>query len=82
MRSKKTVKLTANLARLHDGDFNYMGQEQQSDGTVLITLAKDGEPKGYRFRVRDLYGPNEEEVDYATGKPIPKGDIRDTMPEV
>ena len=71
MRSKKRGKLTANLKRLHKGDFNYMGQEQKPDGTVIITLAKDGEPKGCRFRVRDLYGPSEEEVDYATGEPIP-----------
>lgn len=70
MRSKKRGTLTANLKRLHEGDFNYMGQEPQPDGSVVITLAKDGEPKGCRFRVRDLYGPNEEEVDIDTGKPI------------
>lgn len=70
MKSKKRGKLTPNLKRLHDGDFNYMGQEQKPDGTVVITLAKDGEPKGYRFRVRNLYQPNEEEVDIDEGKPI------------
>lgn len=58
------------LKRLHKGDFNYMSQERQPDGSVIIKLSKRSEGKTYRFRVRDLYGPNEEEVNLDTGEPI------------
>lgn len=56
------------LEVLKKGDFNDMNQEWQPDGTVIITLFKRKGNKHYRFRVKDLYGPNEEEVDLATGK--------------
>lgn len=64
------------LKKLKSGDFNSMGQEWQPDGSVIITLSKRSENKTYRFRVRDLYGPNEEELDIDTGKPIAKRHIR------
>lgn len=59
------------LEKLHQGDFNTLNQSWQPDGSVIITLSKRGEDKVYKFRVKDLYGPNEKEVDIATGKPIP-----------
>lgn len=52
--------MSEGLEKLKTGDFNYMGQEEQPDGSILITLSKRGEGKVYRFRVKDLYGPNEE----------------------
>jgi len=48
------------LDKLKAGDFNDMSQEKQPDGSILITLSKRGEGKVYRFRVKDLYGKNEE----------------------
>ena len=48
------------LRRLYRGDFNYMSQERQPDGSVIITLAKEGEAQIYRFKVKNLYGENEE----------------------
>ncbi len=48
------------LEKLKTGDFNNMNQERQPDGSVIITLSKRGEGKVYRFRVKDLYGENEE----------------------
>lgn len=59
------------LEKLHKGAFNDMSQERQPDGSVIITLSKRGEDKVYRFRVKDLYGPNEQEVDIDTGEPEP-----------
>lgn len=59
------------LKKLYSGDFNSMSQEWQPDGSVIITLSKRGEDKVYRFRVKDLYGENEQEVDIDTGEPIP-----------
>lgn len=36
-----------------------MNQEQQEDGSLLITLYDRKEGKVYRFRVKDLYGKHE-----------------------
>ena len=46
--------------KLKAGDFNNMSQVSLPDGTVIITLSSRKYPEVYRFRVRDLYGPNEE----------------------
>lgn len=62
MKSKKGSQRTPNLKRLHEGNFNYMGQETQPDGSIIITLTKDGEPRSYRFRVQNLYQEGEREV--------------------
>lgn len=48
------------LEKLKSGDFNGLSQEEQPDGSVLVTLSKRGENKLYRFRVQHLYQPNEE----------------------
>ena len=45
--------------RLRLGEFNYMNQEHQADGSVLITLTKRGDPHVYRMYVLHLYQPNE-----------------------
>ena len=48
------------MERLKTGNFNNMDQEGQLDGSVIITLSKRGEDKVYKFKVKDLYGKNEE----------------------
>jgi hypothetical protein len=70
------------LDKLHKGNFNDMSQEHQSDGSIKITLSKRGEDKVYKFRVRNLYQPNEEELDYDTGQPIAQGNLLKAMPGV
>ena len=50
----------AGIDKLKSGDFNSINQDWQSDGTVIITLRKRSESKRYKFRVKDLYGANEE----------------------
>ena len=52
------------LRKLYQGDFNDMSQEPQDDGSVIITLSKRGEGRTYRFRVKDLYGENEEVLEH------------------
>jgi len=52
-----------------------MNQFQQPDGSIIIALAKRGQKKVHRFRVKNLYQPNEEEVDIDTGKPKPKRNL-------
>ena len=48
------------LEKLKAGVFNTMNQAWQADGSVIITLVKDGEGKVYKLHVRDLYQPTEE----------------------
>lgn len=48
------------IEKLKSGDFNDMSQEEQPDGSILITLSKRGEGKVYKFKVKDLYGKMEE----------------------
>ena len=48
------------IEKLKTGDFNDMMQERQPDGSVWVTLSSRSYPEVYRFRVRDLYGENEE----------------------
>jgi len=52
------------LRRLYSGDFNAINQEWQPDGSVIITLAKEGEATIYRFKVKNLYGENEEVLEH------------------
>jgi len=40
-----------------------MSQEPQPDGSIIVTLSSRKYPEVYRFRVKDLYGPNEEVLD-------------------
>jgi len=63
------------LKVLHKGDFNDMEQHWLNDGSVIIHLHKRRGKKHYHFRVKNLYQPNEEEVDIDTGKPIAKGSL-------
>lgn len=46
--------------KLYAGDFNSMRQEEQADGSVIVTLSKRGEDKIYRFRVKE----NEEVLEH------------------
>jgi hypothetical protein len=70
------------LEKLHSGDFNDMMQERQPDGSVIITLSSRNYPEVYKFRVRNLYQPNEEELDATTGEPINEGNIQAALPKV
>jgi len=70
------------LRKLKSGDFNDMSQERLPDGSVIITLSKRGEDKVYRFRVRNLYQLDEEELDVDTGEPITKGNLPEALPKV
>jgi len=63
------------LQMLHKGDFNDLDQEWLSDGSVILTLHRRKGNKHYHFRVKNLYKPNEEEVDIDTGEPITKGSL-------
>jgi penicillin-binding protein-related factor A (putative recombinase) len=44
---------------LRKGEFNYMTQIKQSDGSVLVILIRRGDPKIYKLWVKDLYKSTE-----------------------
>ena len=69
------------LRKLYTGDFNSMSQERQPDGSVIVTLTKDGEGKSYRFRVKDLYGEHEEVLEHKVIETKPPKHILDRMKE-
>ena len=69
------------LSKLYTGNFNTMSQDWQPDGSVVITLSKDGEDKSYRFKVKDLYGEHEEVLEHEVIEhKVPKH-IKDRMEE-
>ena len=70
------------IERYKTGDFNAANFTWQPDGSVIITLSKRSEDKVYKFRVRNLYQENEEELDVSTGEPISKGDLPASLPKV
>ena len=69
------------IAKLYTGDFNDMNQEWQPDGSVIITLSRRGEDKSYRFRVKDLYGENEEVLEHEVIEHKVSKHIKDRMEE-
>lgn len=44
---------------LTNGNFNYMSQERQPDGSLMVVLTKRGDNHIYKLWVRDLYRPGE-----------------------
>ena len=48
--------------RLAKGDFNYMSQELQPDGSLLVVMTKRGDNHVYKLLVRDLYKPTEQVI--------------------
>ena len=53
------------LKKLYLGDFNTMAVINNPDGTQTITLSKDGNPRAYRFRVKNLYQADEQLLEHA-----------------
>jgi len=58
------------LRKLYLGEFNDMMTEGRPDGSKIITLTSRKDPEVYRFRVRGLYGSDEELLDIDTGEPL------------
>lgn len=67
------------LRKLYSGDFNHKRTEVYPDGSVIITLLKDGEDKTYRFRVKDLYGEHEEVLEHEVIEHKPPKHVLDRM---
>ena len=63
--------MSEGLKKLKVGDFNNMKQEKQADNSVIITLSNRHYSEVYRFRVKNLYKDDEQELDLETGEPLP-----------
>lgn len=59
------------LRKLYTGDFNQMMQEEEPDGSIIITLTDDNDTKSYRFRVRNLYEEDEEVMSHKVVEHVP-----------
>lgn len=75
------MPLSPALQRLYRGDFNYMSQEHQPDGTVIITLVGGSQAVGHRVHVRDLYGPNETVLSEEEISPTPPPHLKQRLDE-
>jgi len=73
--------MKAGLRKLYTGDYNYMSHDVQADGTAIVTLSKEGEGKVYEFRVRGLYGEDEEVLEHKVINTKPKRFLLDRMKE-
>lgn len=69
------------LMKLYKGDFTTMIQNRPPDGSVIITLTSTNYPETYKFRVKDLYGPDEEVLEHEVIQPGPPEHIRLRMEE-
>lgn len=56
------MALTPGQMRLYSGDYNYMNQEWQPDGTVIITLSGGRLNRSHRLHIRNLWKDNEEVI--------------------
>lgn len=54
------MALTPGQRRLYSGDYNYMNQEWQPDGSVIVTITGGRSGQVHLLHVRDLWGQNEE----------------------
>jgi hypothetical protein len=54
------MPLTPGQRRLYSGDYNYMSQEWQPDGSVIVTISGGRSDQVHRMHVRDLWGQREE----------------------
>ncbi len=70
------------LDKYKAGEWNDVEVKLMPDSSAIITLTKEGDSKIYKCRVRNIYQPNEQEVNIDTGKPIAKRDICKAVPKV
>jgi len=70
------MALTPGLRRLYSGDYNYLSQEWQSDGTVIVTISGGKSGQVHKMHVRDLWGEKEEVLKEEATHPGPPPHIQ------
>lgn len=54
------MPLTLGQRRLYSGDYNYLNEEWQPDGSVVVTVSGGKSGQVHRLHVRDLWGEHED----------------------
>lgn len=75
------MPLTPGLRRLYSGDHNYIQQEWQGDGSVIVTVSGGKPGRTHRLHVNDLYGEHEEVLVEIAVPDGPPPWIRDRLEE-
>ena len=56
--------------RLYSGDYNYLSEDWQPDGSVIVTISGGASGQVHRLHIRDLWGKDETVL---TEETIPTG---------
>jgi len=64
------MPLTPGQRRLYSGDYNYMSQAHQPDGTVVVQISGGKSGQVHMMHIRDLWGEHEEVL---TEERLPEG---------
>jgi hypothetical protein len=64
------MPLTPGQRRLYSGDYNYMGQEWQPDGTCIVTISGGKSGQVHRMHILHLWGEDEQVL---TEERVPEG---------
>jgi len=75
------MALTPAQKRLYSGDYNYMDQAWQSDGSVIVTLSGGRSGQVHRAHIRDLWGKDETVLTEETLDPRPPPHIAARLAE-
>ncbi|MBA7613440.1 hypothetical protein ES703_20689 [subsurface metagenome] len=73
--------MTPGQRRLYSGDYNYLFQDRQPDGSVIVTVSGGKSGQAHRMHVRDLWGEHEEVLQEEALPPGPPPWIQDRLEE-
>ena len=76
------MTLTPVQRRLYSGDYNYLDQDWQPDGTVIVTVSGGRSGQLHRAHIRDLWGKDEEVITEESVHPGPPPHIAARLAEV
>lgn len=75
------MTLTEGQRRLYSGDYNYMNQERQADGSVIVTLSGGKSGRTHRLHVKNLWKRQEEVLSEQEVKAKPPGWLKKRLKE-
>lgn len=75
------MSLTTGQKRLYSGDYNNMGQEEQPDGSIIVTISGGPKNETHRMHVVDLWDEQEEVLIEIKDKPKPPAWMKKRLKE-
>ena len=73
--------MTPGQRRLYSGDYNYLFQDRQPDGSVIVTVSGGKSGRTDRMHIYDLWGQHEEVLVEERDPPGPPPWIQDRLEE-